>query len=146
MRGAQAVEGALRLGDVNTVVPGRQADGELAALGTALAMDPVSVPQSSRRSLPEVDVRTSERFEQTDEDLRIVLIVMEAVGPQVLVPTYEFRLLLGEDPADAGGGDQLGIGDMADTLEHRPLRRLRADAQQVACIGDELAQAGRRLG
>ena len=43
----------------------------------------------------------------------------------------------------AGGDDQLGIDDVADAFEDRPLGRLGTHPEQVACVRDELPQRGR---
>ena len=59
-------------------------------------------------------------------------VVVQPVGPQVLVVAVNRRPVLGDDAAQTVPPHQVAVGEMAQHLEHRPLARLLGSGEIVA--------------
>jgi hypothetical protein len=95
--------------------------------------DPVALLDG--RALPERQVRPPQGLEERQQLVGILDRPMQPIDPQILVVADDLRLVVGQDPAIAAGTDHLGVHDVGDALQHRPLALPRAGPRAVACLG-----------
>jgi hypothetical protein len=87
-------------------VSGLESEEQFVRFGTSLGVNTDSPALGNLGPPPQGHVGSTQRAEVLEERRRIVRVV-EAGRPGVLVEADERRLVLGQDPAVAGGGDQL---------------------------------------
>ena len=79
-----------------------------------------------RRVGEQPEIRSAEHREAIQGLVDRQFVVVQALGPQVLVVAGQRRAILREHEADAVAPHEIGVGQMLDDLAHRPLaRRLR---------------------
>ena len=136
----------LSLAEVEPVVPRDQGEDKFVALTAALAMDPHTVAVLHRGASPERQVRLAEWLEEREQRRRVLDGTVEPVDPQVLVVADQVRLVMCEDPAIAGRCHDLGIDDVGEAFEDRPLLGTRARGRIRAGLGEKRAGALRSAG
>ena len=117
---------AAGLGEVHAIVPAEHPEHEVVALRPALPVQPDALPVRVARAAPQLDVRRPERLELGEQLERVVIVGVQPVHPQILVVADELRPVVREDPPVAAGHHDLGVRDVGQAQEHRPLARLRA--------------------
>ena len=106
--------------------------------------DPLSV--SLWRPIPQCQVGATQRLEQRQQLVAAFRRCMQPIDPQVLVVAHQIGLVVGQDPPVSAGSDHLGIHDVSDALEGRPLPRLWAAVKIWTGFGDKVANALRSCG
>ena len=127
-------------------VPGEHAERLLVALGPALGVHAHPAPLGFGRPLPQAKVRAHQRAEQRQHLGRIVLLVPEPLDPQVLVVGDERRPVVGQDPPVPAGQDDLGVQEVPQDLDRRPLALGGPGPEVIARLADQALELVRKPG
>jgi hypothetical protein len=78
---------------------------------------------------PQRNVCGAERSKERQDVLDWLIGRMEAVHPQILIVSQQRWPVVGKDPSVPPTHGDLGVGDVGDASEYRPLLRRRGDPE-----------------
>jgi hypothetical protein len=124
---------------MEAAVPGLEAEEQLVRFGTTLGMKADTGSVGDRCPAPQGNIGPPQDAKDLEKQRRVIRSSIGASRPCRLVEAEKSRLAFRENPPVAGGGDQLRVGHVAQTLQNGPLPFCGARTQVSSGLLDQAA-------